>query len=212
VNYTEIVAALTERKPFAFSRYGDGELLCMAGAKGSNADKHQFFKDLGKRLQETVAKPKDKITYALQSMVRKDAKLMRVLKTHSKVKEWAVADVLHRESWLRNIDSLFEALDPRDTLAVGPSRYREVFKVTQVTLPDRDCWLQHETTIAGIREGHKPGTVWVLCAGMSAAVIIYDLVDELEDATFIDAGSLFEPYVGKATRAYHKFVLKRLGK
>ncbi len=211
MKYADIVDSLSLRRPFAFARYGDGELLCMAGAKGANKDRHRFHGDLGEALQESVRKPKDKITYALQGLVRRDNKLKAVLARHSKVARWADSDVLHQESRHRSIESLFKALVDRKAKLVGPQHLSSLdFTYAHVLMPDRDCWLQHKTTLLAIKARHKPGDVWVLCASMSSVVIIYDLVDELEDVTFLDAGSLFEPYVGRVTRAYHKEVRKRL--
>lgn len=211
MNYAEIVDALSSRRPFAFARYGDGELLCMAGTKGANKDKHKFFGDLGKRLQQTISAPRASITYALQQMVRKDRKLRPILHAHSKVEKWVDADVLHHESRHRDIKAFVEALIDRQANLVGPQRLAKLpFVHEHVLTPDRDCWLLHKATWLGVKERHKPGDVWVLCAGMSTAVLIYDLVGELEDATLIDAGSLFDPYVGKVSRVYHKQVLARL--
>lgn len=210
MDYPKIIAALTAKKPFALARYGDGEFLCMKGTRGTNKDKHVFAGDLAVRLQESIAVPRKKITYALQNLVRRDRKLKAVLARHSQVKAWGDADTMHRQSWHRSIDDLFRLMKERQTGLVGPKRLDKITSLVKVRIPHINCWEQHAVTLEQMRKFHVPGMVWMICAGMSAPILIYDLVNELEDATLIDAGSIFDPYVGHCSRAYHRTVLQRL--
>jgi hypothetical protein len=211
VRYHEITGALASRRPFAFSRYGDGEVLCMAGAKGENRDGHSYHATLGAALRCTVQDPKPQITYALQGLVRRDKKLKAVLAKHSKVETWADADVLHRQSRKNVMGDLFARMEERTTILVGPDRLQKL-GFCQIVIPDRNCWEAYGDVIQQIIKFYRAGDVLVLCAGMMASVIIQKLVDKLEDATFLDAGSLFDPYVGHSTRAYHREVLRNLKK
>ena len=44
---------MEKNENFSFVKYGDGEILCMIGAKGKNCDDHPYSKKLGKLLEES---------------------------------------------------------------------------------------------------------------------------------------------------------------
>jgi len=54
-NYDDIVESILLSKPFAFTRWGDGEWLNIAKAPGGNCDGNLYYHDLGEALEEIVS-------------------------------------------------------------------------------------------------------------------------------------------------------------
>ena len=59
--YDDIVEAIILSKPFAFSRWGDGEWLNIRKAPGGNCDGNLYYHDLGDALQQIVEVKQDYI-------------------------------------------------------------------------------------------------------------------------------------------------------
>ena len=46
MTFKEHIDKIVNKEMYSFSRWGDGEWLCLLGAKGMNCDKHQYFPEL----------------------------------------------------------------------------------------------------------------------------------------------------------------------
>jgi hypothetical protein len=104
----------------------------------------------------------------------------------------------------------FAALDDRDVVLLGGPHHRPLAidrSWQLVEIADGDPWLQYESLRSVLEAragGHAGGVVFLLCASMTANVLIDDLHRLNPLNTHIDLGSVLDPYVGVTSRAYHE--------
>jgi hypothetical protein len=204
--FEEICGMLDRGEPFSFSRFGDGEFNAIFSVDGANIDGHRYFPDLGRRLAEILKREPDYIM-GLQPLVV----LMRNIKdihTLSGDIRWVQADSLHLASMEGRLGGFFAALGQRRVLLVGAPHHRPLAERRSwqfVEVAYGDCWPQYESLCPAL-ESHAvaDGTVFLFCASMTANVLIDDLYRLNPRNTYIDVGSVFDPYVGVDSRDYHK--------
>jgi len=205
------VALLKEGKPFSFSRWGDGEWVCVLQERPgcSNCDGHAFFPDLGVALQN-VLKEKPSYWLGMQGLARRlfNAKIEAWLAANGLSFSWVNSDIFHNVAGRKDF-SFKQAFTERRHMLVGPEHLRSVFPAAEafVAVPSRNCWLQYKDMLAGsnaMLEKLEP-TVVGICAGMPANVLVHDLTKRWGDKhSFIDFGSVFDPLAGVKSREYMK--------
>lgn len=203
--YNKIVSNIKDGTPFKFARYGDGELNAMNGKIGQNCDGHEYFPEMGVRLIESL-NPENDIMVGIQPLsVNHYPDMVKYYFKH--FTKLYNADVLHSASIDGRIQPFFDALSGRYVILVGPAHLAPVFNSVHIVIPSKNCWLQYEK----VKENMKyhldvDDAVVVLCASMMSEVLISDF--SYSKHTFIDCGSLFDPYAGVNSRKYH-FKLNR---
>ena len=215
-SFEDYVARIRERQPFAFSRWGDGEWSCLLGHPGQNCDGHRYTPTLRRDLAAVLL---DRPTYdlGLQGFAQRrfGPAIETWLTQRSLSFAWVDADVFTRPSLAGTLEPLLEALSRRVVILVGPQHLDALtlFPFTaHVIVPDKNCHeacdrVEREILVALAEAGAEP--VIAFSAGMSANVLIHRLHTRDHDATAIDFGSLWEPYVGHVTRSYHQRILDR---
>lgn len=200
--FTGIVENLKVGKMFKFARYGDGEIYCMKGRQGGNCDNHSYFPDLGSALRQTVSSEPEYMV-GIQPMSVSNMP-DQVQNYFGHFKTLYNADVLHNASISGRLEEFTRALDGRYVVLVGPPHLADLFtNCVHIVTPSINCWLQFENVRQQL-EFHVEGinnAVVLLAASMMSEV----LISEFEDYhhTFIDAGSVFDPYCGVKSRRYH---------
>lgn len=213
MTYDQILHNLRNNINFSFSRWGDGEwtaaLRLKLGHK-SNCDGHQYFEDMGRELHR-ILESKPKYYMGLQPLAKR---LMNdKIGPYLDGIDWCDADVLHKASQQGQLDMFIDALKGRNVGYVGSDdRIAAKFGWAFTRIPDQNCWLRVDETLDCIRSGlsYQKDAVILFSASMAANV----MVDRLYQGcgithTFIDVGSVFDPYVGKATRKYHTQIIDR---
>jgi hypothetical protein len=185
---------------FKFARYGDGEIFCMTGKAGSNCDGHEYFEDLGQRLRESLKDPDYIIGIQPLSVAHLRDKVDGLF-SHLNLVD---ADVLHSASIDKKLNLFMEAISSRYVIIVGPPHLASLLdECVHIVIPTQNCWLQYEKVkkdLAFHLEDVKDAVV-LLCASMMSEVLISDFKNE--DHTFIDCGSVFDPYCHVRSRSYH---------
>jgi hypothetical protein len=195
MTYQELINKLNNREPFSFSRFGDGEFACMLGKSGANCDGHEYFPDLGERLNQAWNDPKGIIG------TQRYGQAMYPQFTHTGID----ADILHKASINGELDLLVNTLDARryDIIMIGPSRLRgAILCSTFIEVPLKNAWEKYDYTLERLRFHVQKWDIILYCCGMMAEVLIHDMYSD--DITQIDCGSVFDPYVGVNSRMYHK--------
>lgn len=204
--FDDICTMLSDGTAFSFSRFGDGELSAVFGVEGQNSDGHQYFPDLGLRLKGVLDRQPDYLMglQTLAVMVH-GALPIRALAPGT---EWVLADSLHNASMEGELGRFFEGLEGREALLVGAPHHHQLadersWKFVEVAYGD--CWPQYES-LRNSLEPHAAADdiVFLFCASMTANVLIDDLYALNPRNTYIDVGSVFDPYVGVTSRTYHK--------
>lgn len=204
MTYDEMVELIKSGKPFAFSRWGDGEWITIRGGRdgeghGGNADGNFYYLDLGKRLKQIVSQKQDYIMGAQSS-----ASLPSDRDKYDQ--DWINADIFHKASIHGKLDKLFNALDGRHVVYVGNESLKKLPFINEfVEIPFKNVWKQYDKTLTRIL-ARTSGQFKVFCfsGGMATNVFIHDLWNEDPWHSYIDVGSVFDPYVGRITRKYHE--------
>lgn len=205
MTYQELISKIQTKERFDFSRWGDGEWLCLLQKKpgGKNCDAHYYFPDLGEALMNVL---KDSPDYyiGLQALAKRQFKtdIDRITEAHGL--KWTRSDIIHRENIKHGLESFFEACKNRDVLLVGGNHLYDLCKKQGwyfVEIPRVNCWQKYDETKNNINAliDHKE---WVIlyCASMMSNVLIHAFKGRV---TQVDVGSAFDPYVNVQSRKYH---------
>jgi hypothetical protein len=202
LTYARMLDSLKNNTAFKFARYGDGEIYCMNGKSGANCDGHVYFPDLGNSLRQAI---QDQPRYMVGIQPLSVSHLPEDVENYfGKFKNLYNADVLHNASIDGEIIKFINAISGRYIILVGPPHLASLFNnCVHIVLPSVNCWTEYQAIKQQI-EFHLDGVnnaVVLLAASMMSEVII----DHFEDAlhTFIDVGSVFDPYCGVKSRKYH---------
>jgi hypothetical protein len=199
MNYQEHIDKINNKERYTFSRFGDGEWNAILEKQGSNCDGHHYFPDMGLRLKEVLT-TEIIDNYANEYGIK-----------------WVASDIFHHASIKGNLQPLLEALDTRNVILVGGEHLKNYNKKYKfIPVPRKNCWTDYKKTLTRIQEyllqndadnlEEPKNYVILFCASMMSNVLIDDLhpIAEVVGVTLIDIGSLFDPFVGVNSRAYHK--------
>ena len=197
----DILFKLETNQPFALTRWGDGEWYNIRKLKGANCDGNIYYPDLGDALKEIVSVKQD---YILGAQDYKTFNLDSDVEKY--YQDWIDADIFHKASMQGNLQPLIETLKNKYVTYIGNQDLKKLSFVTEfITIPQNNVWLQREALLNLVRSTFDDKQkVYCFSAGMATNVFIHELWKENKTNTYIDVGSVFDPYVGKATRGYHK--------
>jgi hypothetical protein len=200
--FTTMIENLKVSKDFKFARYGDGEIYCMNGRNGKNCDGHFYFPTLSMALHKAIS-PEPEYMVGIQPLsvqhFPKD-----VDNYFGNFHTLYNADALHNASLSGSLKQFTAALEGRYIILVGPAHLASFFaQCVHIVIPNDNCWTEY-TKIKQQIEFHIDGVnnaVVILAASMMSEV----LISNFEDAphTFIDVGSVLDPYCGVKSRRYH---------
>jgi len=217
VSLRAIVRRLDAGTPLVFSRWGDGEWRCVLGYSGRNCDGHPYSLALRVALSRVLeARPPYWLgmqPFAVRSL---SAPIEAWLGRRHLAPTWIDADVFHRTSIEQRLDPLLHVLRMRPVVIVGPSYLQSLSVLPHAALipiPEQNCYAAYDDVLVRVREkvARCSTTICVaVSAGMMANVLIHDLYVQFPQHTFIDFGSLWDPYAGRVTRGYHRKILQAL--
>ena len=215
LTFDDICRNLKERENFSFSRWGDGEWICLMGNSGKNCDGHPYFPDLGLTLAGILIQDQTH-HMGMQpfAMKRHGAEISTWCKENEVRMEWCDADIIHDASIADRLNDMGVAMAGRKVILVAPDRLAQMawrYKAAHVHVPLTNCWKWRNTIHADILDEIDKDSVILYCASMMSKVLIARLVNEYGNTiTQIDIGSAFDPLCGFATRGYHAGILERI--
>lgn len=197
----DIIYKIESNEPFALTRWGDGEWYNIRKLKGANCDGNIYYPDLGDALKEIVSVKQD---YILGAQDYKTFNLTSDVEDYDQ--DWIDADIFHKASMEGKLQPLIDTLANKWITYIGN---KDLIKLTFIdefiTIPQNNIWLQREQLLNVVRSTfNNTHKVYCFSAGMATNVFIHELWKENKSNTYIDVGSVFDPYVGKATRGYHR--------
>lgn len=205
LSFDTIVENLKEGKPFSWSRWGDGEWSCILQTRkgGKNCDGHTYFPELGEALKD-ILESKPEYYLGLQRLATEQNEANPEFKRLQNLNTWCDNELLHRASIKGRFNEFLEALEGKKVIIVGNESLRKlpIKYVHFVDIPLKDCWMSYHKTLIELRSNTYLDSVILYAASMMTNVLIDDLYDI--DLTQIDCGSVFDPYVNRHTRTYHK--------
>lgn len=177
----------------------------MKGKKGHNCDGHEYFPDLGLKLRD-VLEDRPKYMIGVQPLlVSTDSAFVKKYFTGLNIYD---ADVLHSASIDGGLKDFMGVLRGRDVIMVGPfhlntlvNKFNSLSGRVLIDVPNKNCWTEYEKTLERLQRWIKKDCVVLLSCGMMAECVIHHFKDY--DATFIDTGSVFDPFCNVLSRSYH---------
>ena len=202
-------ALLEGASPFSFSRWNDGQWRMVLGkVDGGTGDGHKYAKVIGDDLR-AVLLDRPEYIIGLQGLSTR-GNLGKVVKawlqeTGLENLLWVNADVFHHASRDNTIGPLVQQLVDREVVVVGPEHMKRLpFTSHFVSIPQTDAYYERHRIIDQVADllGGDPLVVSV-SAGWTANLLISELYPSFGDKhTFIDFGSVWDPYVGVYSRGY----------
>lgn len=199
--YEEFIETIDSGVPFAFTRWGDGEWLNIRKSPGRNCDGNLYYHDLGDALSKIVETRQDYILGFQDTQWRLPSDVDKYPD-----QDWVDADVFHKASMDNRLSSLIETLQTRRVVYIGNKDLKGLPFIDEfIEIPQNNVWLIREEVLEKIKgtiDSHV-SKVYCFSAGMATNVFIDRLWKYNRTQTYIDVGSVFDPYVGKITRTYH---------
>lgn len=206
--FDTILHNLKNNVNFSYARYGDGEWNCILQKKpgGQNCDGHQYFDDLGLSLRR-ILESRPNYYLGLQRLATEQNEGNKEFDWLVALNKWTDNEIMHRASIKGKMRDFFDAILKRRVILVGNESLKNVpFKFDVfIEIPGKNCWEVYDNVRQAIAGEIECSDVILYCASMMSEVLI-DAFSKC-DVTQIDCGSVFDPYVGKQTRSYHKNLL-----
>jgi len=192
---------LRDNIPFAFSRWGDGEWLTISQVqpKATNIDGNFYYPELGERLHQIVS------TKQSYYMGHQNVNGYTIKNNYNQ--DWVNSDIFHEFSEKEGLSYLIKLLITINVVYIGNKALRALPFINEfIEIPTSNVWQKYDNVLGQIKniiseDVHK---TFLFSAGMATEVFIDDLWTYNQKNTYVDVGSVFDPYVGKTTRSYHK--------
>ena len=204
---------------YTFIRLGDGEWSAIQGdrQKTSSGSQTLHHESLRQGMIKVIARAPDDPRYILalrRTSYRANitAWLERNTPPHVRFHD---CTVLYKASKKARLYPFIQALRNLDVpiKLIGPERLAgldgRVFPIGQhIVIPGKNCWAMRERILSEALADRAPAC-YLITAGPAAKVFAWSLFQRVGQHSFIlDCGSLWDPYVGKRTRTYHKGMLR----
>jgi len=212
---------LRKGEPFKFSRWGDGEWLCMQGEEGENRDGNTYLPELGKELMR-ILQSEPNYYIGIQYGVFYNEKYVHG-HSHPSLREFMIdhlfhldldlvnGDILHQASEFGYLKEFTDALKDRNVVIIGAAYFKDLPYHHIVTREANSFHINRDIireTEAMDVTGYNIDPVYLVASAMNSNVIIDRLPDNV---TAIDIGSVFDPYLGRPRASYqHNVTLKDL--
>lgn len=219
ITYQTLLSKLRKQTPFAFMRWGDGEIRAVMGDNQPNCDGHDRKGALVDGLCSVLVDQHEKQTLYMgyQSTRHSSAYRPFITNTYSGIK-WSNADILHQastdgvfEDFLLVFSELFDEGVSTMLLSGNEKLYNTIEISTFIQLKPQNSFFKHSLTeLENHIIKHDPDVV-LFAASMASNVWIAELWKKYPNKIFIDVGSVLDPYAGVVSRAYHWKIVERLG-
>jgi hypothetical protein len=220
INY--YAARVADYKPFAFVRYGEGEIKWLVPNLPIKAKRYPSLKHARGALLQTIVQPIENTNYfvAIQHLWHfEELGKLRIVEDWIKANlpdhDWHYAGVFRDATLQANFYPMFKALEQSDLplVLVGPKRIGKVDEVLPiyhhiVTHPTH-AFQQIGELAAQILSIVDPA-IFIFACSFAAKVLIHRLFERRQHSFMIDFGSLYDGYVGFDTRPYHKHMTPEL--
>lgn len=216
--YQFYIDKINNKEHFSFTRWGDGEWFCTWGMQGQNCDSHRYFPELKDGLYTALKNNKNyykaiwNVNHGQISRILNP--LLKFLKDEKIEINWVNAGIWEDVVLKGGLDDLVKSLEKRNFIIVSNDSLKNLnIKYTDfISVPTVNCFLDKERIKKDMIEMTKKydDVVFGMSSSMATNVIVDELYDLIGDkSTMIDFGSIWDPFIGKNTRSYHKDYIKK---
>jgi len=210
------VERINNNEPFSFSRFGDGEIICMFNAEYFRSTRHrnmEWLYNCGKELKQIIINNYDYF-HGFNRTNFTDAR-WNGKSPHRGIEclnflEKNNTPLIYEGDWQGYpIVKITEAINKHNPVFIGGKHLSNIQYLNGITnmqlikVDDNNAYNQKKVIIDSIMKKYNNGSR-MFC--FSASVIGKIIIDELyhvigKDAFMIDFGSLFDPYCGNLSRS-----------
>jgi hypothetical protein len=198
---------------FSFTRFGDGEWLCMNGATGHNCDNHMYTPSLRAGLLSAVQSNhnyyKAKWNPGIKQFDDNSIMINNLVSQNGPHVNWVDANIWIDLVLQGRVSEIIEPLNSVNTIIVSDTIKRgiPINYVDFIEIPSVNCFEAKDkikqSIISMVNQYDKP--LFAFSASMATNVIVDELFPIIGDKCWmIDFGSIWDPYVGNIIRTYHK--------
>ena len=195
---------------FTFVKYGDGELLCMLGAKGENCDFHSYSPRLAKLLQISFAKLldskkvfladwKDNLIDARDSFI----KMYNLEPKFADYECFLTVEENIKDNKLLNFYKILKNTNSKKVF-VGPEKLKgvkEMFNIEDfITVPSKNAFDDYDSIKSKLISTLDDNNIYMFCCSMMSCVLINDLIELNQNVTCLDIGSGLDPIFSYKSR------------
>lgn len=200
--------------PFALSRYGDGELYCMLGHPGGNANGCAYTPELHRELLASLQHPEPDFLYGLQRITPTDKVVLGDLLEREKAPQttWYDTGLIPHEFWGGRMYPLLAALREQCLVLVTNNTHRPLNQTKPepvveyadfIEVPAANAHLVKDEVYRKIKEYQNPAC-FVFSCGMAACVFVSELYGKVCPGSYLlDLGHIWDAFVGVKSRYYH---------
>ncbi|MBA7636648.1 hypothetical protein ES703_44269 [subsurface metagenome] len=125
---------------------------------------------------------------------------------------WIDSDIFHDASINGDFNKFFSACDGKNIILVAPDYMIGLNKFIKtitkhIIIPSVNCWLSKDKILKKINEylkGRNVKHIILFSSSMMSNILIDNLYKEYgEIHSFLNMGSVFDPFLGRKTRKYH---------
>jgi len=209
------ISMIQKEIPFSFPRYGDGEFSAIFGYQGHNCDGVVYTDELQHALSETLTYPhlNENYYYGLLSIAIRFFKpyIEKFIVVNDLDIIWTEATFLVSANRNGNLRNFLNALRVRPILYVGPKYMEGLGWNTGLSIPyfievpEQHAFEEREAIVNKVLVYADVADFVGFSAGPATKWLIWKLYPDLgETHTLFDFGSIFDPYVGRLSRKYHR--------
>lgn len=192
--------------PVSLARYGDGEFLCVAGRSGGNSHGCAYTSELKADLVNIL---EDTDTNFLKGMQRLEPWQAQQVRPYTDVGRWVDTEIFADALAAGELRPLMEEFRKREDLVIVSSVEKSALikyfpHMILVLTPRTNAHAEKERILAACR-GYlysRPTATFLFACGMAAGTFVHTLYKEFPEATFLDVGHVFDPFLGEPSRDY----------
>lgn len=209
---------IKENKPFSFSRFGDGEVLCINNPDFFKNNKSfpygKWVQTCGDKLMNILTNNHDYYHCFLNCTFwergpHRGIDFNRILDENFNEMNFYDGEIWSNLSFEGGISEITNAINPYTPVFVGGKHLKNMEYVTGITnmkiieVDDIDAYEDYDFIIKEIlTKFHEGSRMFCFSASVVGKIIIDDLFPVIGDKAFmIDFGSVFDPYCGKLSRS-----------
>lgn len=213
------VERIERNEPFTFVRMGDGEWSAILGdrTRTSSGSQALNIRRLRKMMRQSIIQAHRDVNYVVTMRPGSQRPGIENWLEHNKPAWLKFKDcrVFYKASKQSKLYPFIQALreSKLPIIVVGPERLKKlhgrVFGIVEfIKIPNKDCFVMIDQLMLRVLALQRSAIV-LFSAGPAAKIMCWHLHSQIGGQSFLlDLGSLFDPYVGKRTRQYHKRLLR----
>tara|TARA_Y100000310_G_scaffold335781_1_gene418682 strand:+ start:947 stop:1732 length:786 start_codon:yes stop_codon:yes gene_type:complete len=173
----------------------------------ANVDGNIFYEDLGNRLKDIVSVEQDYyMGYMNTPFTTMWGEPIHDIMKNEYPQTWVNSDILHGLSVRDGLSYMFDLFESIHVVYIGNESLKTLPFINEfIEIPYNNVWVEYENVLDKIKiliDGKQHKT-FLFSAGMATNVFVDDLWKYNKNNTYIDVGSVFDPYVGRKSRGYH---------